>query len=511
MKLYLLLGLVLLATPVLANTIPLLALTEQGEIRDGIVAELTLETRRGTGRVFLDTFPLTRVTTQTSMRFAQQVACSVLEKDCKKIDFFFTVRAPPGIIGGPSAGAVATILTVATLEGKPVKDDVAMTGTINSGGAIGPVGGTLEKIEAAQKKGITTVLIPPGTKTQNQQGVDIDPIQYGKEIGLKIIEVATIEEALPYFLPNYNARPHISLTIDTEYADRMKRIAEGLCADSSEEFNNGKYYAAASACFRTRVTNARTNPTEENASLLQKDIKTFEQELLQHEIQSLTDVQTIMMVNERIRETKEAILNGSKSNLAYAKQRLYSAQLWSTFLGTPSPPQILRLKEGCQHKIAEAEERYSYVVSITPPLATPVRTTLDQAYTFHTDEDFIDCLYSASKAKAEANAIMGVIGIREEALPSVLRTKLNVVNQEIARGQTKGVFPIIGYSYYELAESLSEDSPTTSLLFAEYALEFATLNTHTDTFPAHETYQYVFFGIGSLLILIGGIAYVRNL
>ncbi|MDP7181071.1 MAG: S16 family serine protease [Candidatus Woesearchaeota archaeon] len=510
MKLFLLLGLVLLATPVLAETIPLLALTEQGEIRDGIVAELSLETRRGTGRVFLDTFPLTRVTTQTSMRFAQQVACSVLEKECKKTDFFFTIRAPPGIIGGPSAGGVATILTVASLQGKPVKEHVAMTGTINSGGSIGPVGGTLEKIQAAQKKGITTVLIPPGTKMQ-VEGIDIDPIQYGKELGLTIIEVSTIEEALPHFLPNYEPRPHTTLTLDATYADRMKRIAEGLCSTQTDEYDNGKYYAAASACFRSRVNNARENPTEESSVTLQKELKTFEQELKQHEILSLTDVQTIMMVNERLRETKEAILNGSKGNLAYAKERLYSAQLWSTFLGTESPPQILRLKEGCQHKIAEAEERYSYVVSITPPLATAVRITLDQAYAFHADENYIDCLYSASKAKAEANAIMGVIGIREEALPRVLRTKLDVVNQEIARGQTKGVFPIIGYSYYELAESLSEDTPTTSLLFAEYALEFATLNAHTDTFPDHETYQYVLFGLGSVFILIGGIVWVRNI
>ena len=82
------------------DSIKLLALAESGNISRGAVADLILEIQPGRERVFLDTFPLTKTTTQVSMRFAQQIACDQMEIDCSNLDFFYTIRAPKGIVGG---------------------------------------------------------------------------------------------------------------------------------------------------------------------------------------------------------------------------------------------------------------------------------------------------------------------------------------------------------------------------------------------------------------------------
>jgi len=140
----------------------LLAVKETETGYEGGVADLYLEIKPGSGRVFLETFPLTRTDTQMSTRFAKAIACDVLEMDCDDIDFFYTITADSAIIAGPSAGASIAVLTVAMLENIDVNENYAITGTINSGGLIGPVGGLKAKVEVAKKTGLKKVFIPEG-------------------------------------------------------------------------------------------------------------------------------------------------------------------------------------------------------------------------------------------------------------------------------------------------------------------------------------------------------------
>ena len=87
-----------------------------GIVQHGSIADLYLEIKPGLGSVYIDTFPLTKMDTQLSTRFAKEVACKFLNKDCTKYDFFYTIKADSSIIGGPSAGAALAMLTVALLD-----------------------------------------------------------------------------------------------------------------------------------------------------------------------------------------------------------------------------------------------------------------------------------------------------------------------------------------------------------------------------------------------------------
>jgi ATP-dependent Lon protease len=102
------------------------------------------------------------------------------------------VHVPEGATpkDGPSAGVAMTIAIVSVLTGIPIRRDVAMTGEVTLRGRVLPIGGLKEKLLAALRAGIKTVLIP----SENEK--DLAEIPDNVLKGLNIIPVATVEEAL---------------------------------------------------------------------------------------------------------------------------------------------------------------------------------------------------------------------------------------------------------------------------------------------------------------------------
>ncbi|HXQ50488.1 MAG TPA: endopeptidase La [Stellaceae bacterium] len=72
------------------------------------------------------------------------------------------IHVPAGAIpkDGPSAGVAMTMALVSLMTGRPTRSDTAMTGEISLRGLVLPVGGIKEKVTAAARAGITTVLLP---------------------------------------------------------------------------------------------------------------------------------------------------------------------------------------------------------------------------------------------------------------------------------------------------------------------------------------------------------------
>src|SRR5207244_12120326 len=72
------------------------------------------------------------------------------------------VHVPEGATpkDGPSAGVAMVTAIVSTMTGIPIRRDVAMTGEITLRGRVLPIGGLKEKLLAALRGGIQTVLIP---------------------------------------------------------------------------------------------------------------------------------------------------------------------------------------------------------------------------------------------------------------------------------------------------------------------------------------------------------------
>lgn len=102
------------------------------------------------------------------------------------------LHVPAGAIpkDGPSAGVAMFTALVSLFTGRPVKADVAMTGEITLRGRVLPVGGVKEKILAAQRAGIRTVILPK----ENENNLEEIP-PHIKE-GMKFVMVEQMDEIL---------------------------------------------------------------------------------------------------------------------------------------------------------------------------------------------------------------------------------------------------------------------------------------------------------------------------
>ena len=104
------------------------------------------------------------------------------------------IHVPEGAIpkDGPSAGITMAIAVISAASGRPVRSDVAMTGEITLRGRILPIGGLTEKLLAAQRTEIKTVIIP------KENEIDLTEIPDQVKEGLEIIPVESLSEAVPH-------------------------------------------------------------------------------------------------------------------------------------------------------------------------------------------------------------------------------------------------------------------------------------------------------------------------
>ena len=136
------------------------------------------------------------------MKESAQAALSYIRSNAKKfgIDPDFAkgkeihIHLPEGSIpkDGPSAGITMAMAIISVANNSPARNDVAMTGEITLRGNVLAVGGLNEKLLAAQRSGIKTVIIP------KENLKDLTEIPEKVKEGLKILAVETIEEAAKY-------------------------------------------------------------------------------------------------------------------------------------------------------------------------------------------------------------------------------------------------------------------------------------------------------------------------
>ena len=176
------------------------------EERQGITANLQVEKRDGTGRVFIDIdegAPFVANETQTSIKIALQVARRFSDATANGVstsDLFYSLKARTLEVGGSSAGAAITIGTIALLEGRQLNESVAISGSIRPDGSIGLVGGILEKARALKRKGIVTFLVPVGESIQETQVTSgtqttVQIVNISQETGMNVVEVPNIRQA----------------------------------------------------------------------------------------------------------------------------------------------------------------------------------------------------------------------------------------------------------------------------------------------------------------------------
>ena len=514
-----------------SGTMPLLAVStgNSNEMRGGL-AYLDLKIINGTGSVYVHAEPFTRVDTQATTRFAKQYACSITDIDCTQYDFLYSIRSDAPIVGGPSAGAAMTALTVTLLQGKSFPQGVSITGSISSGGIIGNVGGIDEKIEAASRTGLRTVVIPTlSNYTSNYTG------------NVRVVWANTIEEALIAIDSTYSFNRTESIIVPETYTQTMSEVATKLCNDNQEQYSeitnlefpnnrrintsitmvgdlidssnearaNGLHYTQASHCFnaRTRLHYLRLSSQmyqlqDHNMTLsVLTEIMDLAQERARIEYEafsqnSRTDINSIQIksiVKERYDESIDKIgeirreiqspffnmnaLDDTLFEIGYTLARIDSMISWISFADyEPESPEVSQsaMRQLCNRKISEANERSEYV-----EYATGVRMIeLTDAYRALTARNYDDCIYKASLSKARADMIMSRISTPPGRITELVTAKKDAAEHAIAQQSTSGVFPVMAYSYLEYADSLKEENPEIALLYYENAIELSGLTSY---------------------------------
>jgi ATP-dependent Lon protease len=128
------------------------------------------------------------------MKESAQAALSYVRAHAEEMgitkDFFektdIHIHVPAGAIpkDGPSAGVTMTTALVSLLTGRPAKNDVAMTGEITLRGKVMPIGGVKEKVLAARRAGIKTVILPE----RNMNDLEDVPEELRKEMTFVPVE-----------------------------------------------------------------------------------------------------------------------------------------------------------------------------------------------------------------------------------------------------------------------------------------------------------------------------------
>ncbi len=147
------------------------------------------------------------------MKESAQAALSYLRSNAKELGLPLNfhkgkeihIHLPEGAIpkDGPSAGITMALAMYSAISKKPASGDVAMTGEITLRGNVLPIGGLNEKLLAAKRNGISTVIIPNGNAK------DLTEIKDAVKEGLKIISVEDIKEALPIVFGK-NKKPRVT-------------------------------------------------------------------------------------------------------------------------------------------------------------------------------------------------------------------------------------------------------------------------------------------------------------
>lgn len=130
-----------------------------------------------------------------------------------------------GRIDGPSAGALMTVGMLSLIRGEKLKKDVAMTGSINPDGTIGPVGGILYKLDGVKKLKAKRFVVPMGQSVDTDfEGNEVNVKRLASEDGIKVGEVATIQTAYATFTGKKLPEP----LVPEPAAKFSKKAASGL-------------------------------------------------------------------------------------------------------------------------------------------------------------------------------------------------------------------------------------------------------------------------------------------
>jgi len=482
----------------------------------GVVINITAIITPGTGRVFVATSPFTQIDMQGSAQLAALTACDILGLDFLSYNFFYTIEAEAPIVGGPSAGGVMTVATMAALKNLSINEKVFMTGMIYPDGSIGPVGGIPQKLKAAVENGAEVFLIPKGQRNvvvheevverrgpfvfKTIRSKTVDVVEMGKELGVNVVEVNSVEEALAHYTGYTIVKPEVSVNLSVysniliQLADKMEKDAKELFKEAEkyadkgelknvveimdraeENYKKGNYYTSTSQYFSAKIEmryiiyrhTISSENIEDEFSAVEDEINYCIECLKNYNTVGVNSFQLIGAAQERIKKSEE-YLEAAKSsrsfdsalqNLAFAKERIESAKAWLSLLKTIEediPIDKEQIKRRAQFYLNQAESLivYSTTIGGYSSLIDLARESADLA-SKQLDEGFYSgAAISAIDSIVKTSISIELIGADEEQIEEKMGNAR--ISAEEALSEVQFITPILPAAYFEFAETMEK-------------------------------------------------------
>jgi ATP-dependent Lon protease len=173
------------------------------------------------------------------MKESAQAALSYVRSKDKdlgiKVDTFtkndIHIHVPAGAIpkDGPSAGITMASALASTLTGTPLRRDVAMTGEVTLRGRVLPIGGLKEKILAARRAGIQTVILPK----RNEKDLEEVPKQVRR--GMNFVFAETMDDVLKVALKRNGAGQEVKRVLTQRVKRRRPLVSVATAARQKHE------------------------------------------------------------------------------------------------------------------------------------------------------------------------------------------------------------------------------------------------------------------------------------
>lgn len=497
-------------------TIKAVAVTT-GETSKGVIINITALITPGSGKIFVSTTPYTQIDMQGSAQLSALTACDVLGKDFLNYNFFYTIESTSPIVGGPSAGSVMTIATMAALQNLSISEEVYMTGMIYPDGSIGPVGGIPTKLRAASDRGAETFLIPQGQQTvvveevvteergpfifRTTETKEVDLVELGNELGVNVAEVNTVEDAFAYYTGYSVSKPRVTFNV-SQYSDIMVKLADKMKSDAlelleqaeqhaqedelssirntidqaEENYEEGDYYTSTSQYFQAKIDmryviykhTLTTDNIDEEFTKVEEEVDFCVRCLEDYETMGVNSFQLIGAAEERIKKAERYLSDAKSSgdfdsainNLALARERIESAKAWLSLLDTIEEDIKLdkkQVKKRAQFYLSQAESLIVYSSSIGghSVLINRASESADISSEMLDEGFYAGAVTSAIDSIVKTSISVELIGASESQIAE--KTSSAEESAKSALSEVESITPILPAAYFEFANNMNND------------------------------------------------------
>ncbi len=178
----------------------------------GVVTTITVNVTPGNGDVAIKGPQVVNESTLQSAITAARYASTFVGVNETRYNFIYTIYNASNV-SGPSGGMAMTLLAVTALQHRQLPSNFTITGTINSAGEAGEIGGIYDKAQAASKDGMHYIIVPEVPEGSFEQQLYYLVQQ---QFNIPLIEVSNVSQALGYVYGTVQISP-VSYNVSANY------------------------------------------------------------------------------------------------------------------------------------------------------------------------------------------------------------------------------------------------------------------------------------------------------